>query len=593
MNASYEKVTSLEELAKNTDKTAQSLSEISLISFDFFDTLFGRPLTNPEDLFDIMGERFGIPNFRTIRKSSQAEAFQKMHQRGGNEITVEDIYECLPQCDICPAELMKAEIELELSILKPIEEVFSLFKSLRDNGWAVCITSDMYLGESFFKRILKAYDLHDIPLYISSTCNATKRDRGELFNVLTKRSGIPAERILHIGDNYTADVQRAKESGINALHYQPKPELLVTTCPSLGTSLATGLLHYNKNGITPNSFKSFGYIFGGPATVGFLHWIAQRAKTDSIDKLLFISRDGYMLDQINHDVDHLDLPSSTYFYGSRTAFTLAAMNSNNFEEFIPFLLSGAEGLSPEELLERIGVHAPSEDIMKDLALDASVKISTSNHHLLTQFLHAYRWEILKICQRNRRAYFQYFNKLGIKAGMRIAIIDVGWSGTTQEAFERMVNVLFDAEVIGYYFCLADTPERLARENIMKMHSMINSDEYPAELVAQIHINRVAIELLFSAPHNSIIGLYPSLESIQPLHDAGRGESSNLNHTSEEINAGILDFYHDFSSMAQYGISTASLISPAIELATNVHKSALDILLTVKGFDAWGSSRNHK
>ena len=82
-----------------------------------------------------------------------------------------------------------------------------------------------------------------------------------------------------------------------------------------------------------------------------------------------------------------------------------------------------------------------------------------------------------------------------------------------------------------------------------------------------------VSLLKYPPNDSIIGLHPSLESIQPLYDAGRGESSNLNHTSEEINAGILDFL----SIAQCEISTTSLISPVIELATNVHKSALDIL----------------
>lgn len=50
-----------------------------------------------------------------------------------------------------------------------------------------------------------------------------------------------------------------------------------------------------------------------------------------------------------------NLVKSDYFYGSRTSLTLSTINDENFVEYLPFLLSGAEGLQPRELLERIGV----------------------------------------------------------------------------------------------------------------------------------------------------------------------------------------------------------------------------------------------
>ncbi len=583
-------------LSGGLEKLPALLVDIDLVSFDFFDTLFVRPLAHPEDAFDIIGERYGIENFRAIRKACQMEAFRRMHQRGAHEITIENIYECFPDTHVATSELMKAEIELEFSLLKPNEEVFEVFNALGAAGYALCIVSDMYLHESFFARALMPMGLGGVPLFISADCDATKRDSGELFQVVAKRTGTPLDRILHIGDNFLADVQRPRERGLQALHYDVTHESLVTTYPSLGTSLANGLLRHRRPAFNAESFEAIGYLFGGPSNVGFLHWIGERSREDRIDVLLFLSRDGYVLEKLSSDFDDVVLPRCTYFFGSRTAFTLASMKDENFAEFIPFLLSGADGLMPCELLERIGVTPPSESAMAELGLGADVRVSHLNHGLMVDFLMAYRWEILKVCSRNRRAYFQYLIRLGIRPGMRVALVDVGWSGTTQEAFQLMVASMFHLDVFGYYLCLADTPERLRRERTQCMRAMINSRVYSPELVAEIYSNRVVVELFFSAPHYSVIGLNSVGDETDPVFDEGRGASANLTDINESLVAGMLAFakdYRDFVSKTKHKVGNRALVGPVVELASLVHKRAFSVFLDVKGFDAWGSSRNHQ
>jgi FMN phosphatase YigB (HAD superfamily) len=341
------------------------LENAAAISFDFFDTLFVRPLTNPEDAFDILAQRFAIPDFRQRRRAAQAEAFRRMQIAGRNEIRLDEIYACLMDAGRPSDELMRAEYALELALIEPNPEVIDLFRVLLHSGKPVVITSDMYFSADFFIQALQPYGLANVPLFISADRNATKRDRGELFDEVIAQLGLPARHILHIGDNLLADVTRPRQKGLMAFHYRDGREQLVKKTASLATSIGNGLLRTQARDIPLDSFAALGFLYGGAATVGFLEWIRERARLDGVDHVLFLSRDGYALDRIARAQAESGLPDFCYFLGSRTAYTLASITADNFIQSLPFLLSGAQGLAPCELLERIGVQPPSTLIMEE------------------------------------------------------------------------------------------------------------------------------------------------------------------------------------------------------------------------------------
>jgi FMN phosphatase YigB (HAD superfamily) len=570
------------------------LENAAAISFDFFDTLFVRPLTNPEDAFDILAQRFAIPDFRQRRRAAQAEAFRRMQIAGRNEIRLDEIYACLMDAGRPSDELMRAEYALELALIEPNPEMIDLFRVLLHSGKPVVITSDMYFSADFFIQALQPYGLANVPLFISADRNATKRDRGELFDEVIAQLGLPARHILHIGDNLLADVTRPRQKGLMAFHYRDGREQLVKKTASLATSIGNGLLRTQARDIPLDSFAALGFLYGGAATVGFLEWIRERVRLDGVDHVLFLSRDGYALDRIARAQAESGLPDFCYFLGSRTAYTLASITADNFIQFLPFLLSGAQGLAPCELLERIGVQPPSTLIMEELGLGGEVRISSGLHPKLSSFLYAYRWEILKVCQQNRRALYCYLRQVGIAAGSRVALVDVGWSGTTQEAFELAVRPLMDIQVFGYYFCLADTPERFRREKTQCMAAMVNSDVASAATVARIYENRVAVELFFSAPHHSVIGLRLGQNGVEPVLDAGRGNANDLPAIAKEVAQGIEAFAEHYGALhKRLGLQSSPVqtASPLIEYVTEEPERIRQLLAQVKSFDAWGSSRN--
>ncbi|MGZ8196631.1 MAG: hypothetical protein ACXWTH_13480, partial [Methylosarcina sp.] len=231
-----------------------------------------------------------------------------------------------------------------------------------------------------------------------------------------------------------------------------------------------------------------------------------------------------------------------------------------------------------------------------LGLGNEVHVTPALHKKVASFLYAYRWEILKVCQRNRRALYNYLKQLGISAGSRVALVDVGWNGTTQEAFEQAVLPFMNLEIFGYYFCLADTQERLRREQTQRMSAMVSTDTTSAATVASLYANRVAVELFFSAPHHSVIGLKIGPKGVEPVLDAGRGETDNLQQIAEEISHGIEAFAEQYDALQQrlnISISPLQVAWPLIELIAEEQGDAHQLLRQVKNFDAWGSSRNHE
>lgn len=582
----------------NADELKPLLDRAECVSFDFFDTLFARPFTEPKFAFDLLGRRLGVDNFRQKRIAAQNEAFRRMAAQGRKEIRLSDIYACFG-CDADEqARMLAAETELEIALIAPKPDVLALFQALSTTGVTLAISSDMYFPRAFFEQALRQHNIDGVDLLlISADIDATKRDAGELFDVLIEMSGIEAPRVLHIGDHAIADVKRAQERGLMAFHYDV-PQSSIREGAERAYTLH-GLWERCKKKSNEELFQRLGFLYGGPANLGYLQWLAEQAEKDGIEHLLFLSRDGFLLERLASKNVVEGLPAYHYFLGSRVAYYLAAITEKNFSDYIPFLLSGSNGLKPRELLERIGVAPPDEQVMRDIGLGSDVIINDDMEELLMRFLYAWRGEILKICARNRRALYQYLVSLGIKTGAKLGLVDVGWSGSSQEAFEAAVHPWLDVQVKGYYLCLADTPERKTRSKRQDMCAMFASETHGAEFIQRVYANRSIIELFFSAPHPTVIGLQADTETglIEPVYDVGRGGSPDgLMHITKEISAAAERFvvcYQDLILQIGSGLSSSELVEGLLYFAEVENEQYRVLSERIINFDTWSSSANHR
>ncbi|KWF29273.1 hydrolase [Burkholderia pseudomultivorans] len=574
----------------------ESIAAAEAISFDIFDTLFVRLLREPEDVFDLLGHRYGIANFRALRQQAQQRAFQRMQAAGDEEITLDGIYACFDSTAVPVSTLRDAELEIELAVTVPNPRLINVFNSALAEK-PVVITSDMYLPRAFFDELLRRHGLRPSGVFVSSERNATKRDRGALFDIVSQELGIAPPRILHIGDNPQSDVTRARERGFSAFHYV---DTVVATKVDRATPLASlgcGLPRVVPDAPLAGTFGGLGFRYGGPGAAGFLDWIADRARSDRIDHVLFASRDGYVLERMARESNDHALPPFSYFKGARVAFATAAANESNFDELTDFFIAGAHGLRPIEVLERIGVQPPADSVMNDIGLGADVVVGDHNLDKVRGLLRAYRTDILRVCRRNRRGLFQYLVALGIRPGMRVAVVDIGWNGTAQEMLEHALQGLMAIDLYGYYFCLNDSEQTRAREQKMRMSALLSRASIDPARLAKVYANRVAVELFFSAPHDAVIGYETSSDgNVNAIEDPGRVPMPKQREISSEIAAGMLMFYRHFRTargLLSLKRDALDTVAPLVHYVEHIDEASLDLLASVENFDAWASTRNSR
>ena len=576
---------------ENLLKSAESKK---IISFDFFDTLFIRTVINPEDVFDIVSRRSSFKKFREFRQLAQANAFIKMHQQGKKEITILDIYENFHESSVPYRLLRNYEIETELAVIHPNLELIDIFNYFRSSGKIVVITSDMYFPHSFFEKILQKYNIFDVQLFISADCNATKRDYGELFDILIDNFRCDSSEILHIGDNPIGDIKKAIEKNISAFHYTETNKPILQGDYSIEASISAGLIRKLKHKITVDSYEDIGFKYGGPAAYGYFKWLRREFIEDKVDKVLFMSRDGYLLYKIMKE-QKLEIAQidAHYFFGSRTAFKLASINEHNFNENLDFLLSGAEGLNAHELLTRIGVSSLDDEILSQIGLPD--QYSPIDRPIWESFLLAYRNEILKICNRNRIGLMNYLHQLEIKDYDSVALVDIGWNGTSLESFAQAVKGLMDLRLIGYNLCLTDQEKCIYRREHYNLKAFYTSEIFSPSTIEAIYSNRVFAELIFSAPHNTVIGWELNSNNTVDIIQDNRSDLSEKNSCrSEKIAYGVSECVQQIINIEKelkIDFCYKNMLNILLSFMLSNEWQNLSLIQQIVDFDDWGYTEN--
>lgn len=450
-NASREK-------EKGRELTEQELLEkierYNIISFDIFDTLLMRRALMPEDVFTIVGERaitegIELPDFKNIRIRAQLE----------NGLINPDIYEVYDSLqnlthitDDQRKRLLALEIETEKKVLIPRQKMVYILKEALRRGKKVILVSDMYIPGSILKDILLDNGINGYEsLYVSCDFKMLK-----LEGLFGKLIGNKEEKILHIGDSLVNDGVCAEMLGLDYCLIPSALELLRFTkwkkCENelkgindrslLGMCISRifndpFVLAGNRNSFLCKNVGDFGYTVLGTIIVSFLEWMFGRLKNKEIDKILFVSRDGFIVKKLyDYAVKsrNMILPESVYFYTSRKVAMTSDMDN---ETVINLLIEISKDLSPDEMMKNVFGLA-EEDV---LPCNAEDYVSSN----LYAWRHAEK--IFRKSKSVKKNYYRYMGMEGIKVGTKYAFIDFVSAGTCQKSLLRYVPF----ELSGLYF----------------------------------------------------------------------------------------------------------------------------------------------
>lgn len=291
-------------------KIEKLIKNVDVVSFDIFDTLLFRPYVRPIDLFLHIEKHCNAPFFMTCRVAAEWNVRQKTPAK--QDITFDEIYD---EIDGCFKHLKSIELDWERMVLRPNPEMKEIWDFARENGKKIVVASDMYLPTEFIADVLdkNGFGNYD-KLYVSGDINQTKA-RGILFDTIIRDMGVPANKILHIGDNKKSDYKRPREHGLRAYLY---PHLVKTFLKNnvrmakfyrkqddnLGASILVAIMAMRDQvermgvAVAKNYWEKLGYEYGGPVIYGYTRWIEQTAQNQGIDHLMFVARDGYSLQRV-------------------------------------------------------------------------------------------------------------------------------------------------------------------------------------------------------------------------------------------------------------------------------------------------------
>ena len=496
----------------------QMLEKYKVISFDLYDTLINRDISSPKTLFLVCEREFvkrymqqGITNYAALR----AQCEQAVRNRYSREITYDQIFEEMIQYSDLETVNKYKEIEITAEIdFSTINEIGKeLYEQCIKLKKKIIITTDMYLPRSIIETILKknGYLNYD-SLYLSSEIGLTKA-QGSIYGYILKKEGIRPGELLHIGDNLKSDIVNAHKERIHSYYLRrqnrnkKKTEAGDSTDDILASTIITAFFSNRRSISNSNKFAETGYRCLGPLIYGFLDWIDNKCVENKIECILFFSRDGYLMKRIYEKMERRSTARFSYFLASRRALQAAAIwtapsydaiiNSMHLPRRVKigWLINnwGLDISLYQEQLETLNLAEESEVSREDLPRNDKLK---ALFDLLRQ-------DIILNSRNECQAFLDYLREVNCHG--RTAIVDIGWYGNMQKAFEKIINDSgLDISLQGYY--LGIVPDSVNQLEYNMYGYLFQKGKNEWLFLKERYINCM-LELFLTAPYGSLKRYY--------------------------------------------------------------------------------------
>ncbi|SCB80261.1 HAD-IA family hydrolase [Gilliamella intestini] len=523
------------------ERVLKDIECYEVISFDIFDTILTRLVECPIDVFSIV-EKCLIEkghfcaSFAVARFESEKIARDIAYQQNIEEVTLDNIYEQLkityPEYQDVIEEAKQTEMMIEINYCVPSLDNLFLINKIFEKNKKIILVSDMYLDEETIKKMLSKVGVSSFDkLYLSSNLLKTKNHGTIWQNVLDDYAN---QKILHIGDNYYSDVEVPKRDGIDTIWYNS-----LITERRLGGQLSTNIIPFSliKKMILLTDkviYKDFWFVFGiscGSFFIySFLQWLNDHVRKNKIEHVYFCSRDAQIIYNLwkEFNFDKLCGVTSSYLYISRLVLGysqcyIECQKHNKLSEASLTFLSNhniVEGQTNRDVLTRLKINISDIDVNNFVNkfgdLDSKFKFS-----LLDDFKFYLGHDLLPLLlpqfEEQYKNSYQYYDQEGIFSSKKIAIVDLGWSGTLQQALTLFrENHGIKEKISGFYYGLHNglATGRIFYNGLMDAAFFSEFNDPNKIFLMKNSIN--ILENLHVADHESVIGFTESMGKYIPI-----------------------------------------------------------------------------
>ena len=540
----------------NESEVQWVLDHGEIVSFDIFDTLLMRYVAAPylvNELIkikveELLEKNFDFPKFRL---QAEAEARKKLSR----DVTLDDIYKSFAELTKLDAETCEKirglEVETELEMTLPREKIVDWFREILSLNREIWLISDMYLQTPDIKKLLDKCGVDGYEKIMISCETGMRKDTAEVWDNLVKE-GFTHGKLVHIGDNEMSDIQFPSDRIIFAYHIMSARNLFSQTTfgrnllnrlgrkMSLYAGIMLGVVLAKKfqnpfqlknatgNGgkLIIKNFHDLGYWFYGAPLLTFILWLIKKADEDKIQRLLFLSRDGYFLQPLYKLVAKLldaeELPSD-YFYSSRRAVTVASIR--NVEQANELVKLKFDGTTKKFFDVRFGLEIGDEK---------KIYLPEEDSDFVKNLIEKNFSKILSHAEDERKNYEKYIKNLGADLE-NTGVVDMGYSGTIQYYLQRLTGKDFK----GYYF--ATSNKNRFGENSQKFlrGCFTENDDYETTK-SSIYQYQLLFEAVLTAPDAQLNHFDEEGKPIFGEPEPGQNFISEI----REVHEGVKDFCRD-------------------------------------------------
>ena len=428
------------------EQRKQMIAESDVISFDLFDTVLLRRVTDPRDVFLLTEQKLAIAGIPCKGFAKIRSALQEASETGTIVWYYKNLSDVLGWTEAQMKQAMDLELETEQSVLCTRHDILSLVQYARSIGKTVIFTSDMYLSSAVLNNMLSALGVTDHEKIFVS-CEYGKTKASGLMTAVREYFG-PDCRILHFDDR-EAFRKACSAENIQFVHADPvySAALLQGWTPAFraaGTLQERCLLACIWSSLhaadeTDGSDRSrYAASVAGPVLAGYVSWLCGNLMRGGYDTVLFFARDGWLVrplyEYIRQNFLPEKLPASCYFYTSRHAAHLVCASREDVIRQVCSQCRG-ENLNARQMLEQVYSLDPSEILPEHEAEKPEEDIV--KHYLA---------RIRKTEKKAKNGYLRYMDSLGLKENARCAVVDFFSSGTSQ----RYLQDALPLEMTGFY-----------------------------------------------------------------------------------------------------------------------------------------------
>lgn len=521
------------------------------VSFDLFDTLMFRSVKEPTDVCEIVQVEYNrthssaIENFKRLRHSAEIQV-RNLHPEV--ETNLDEIYDAIPMEAGIKEELKNIEERIEIENCSANHIMVDILHVCQDEGKKILITTDMYLPRKTIEAILHKLNIREDRLFLSNEVGVTKAS-GKLFPYVLANLHIPAEQMIHIGDNLISDIVRPKECGI-AAQVRLKPTAKETPyafrkTKSLAEEHVTLFIqnHFDSmKTITPE--ERIGFSVLGPVIMEFCHWIHEQKKIRSADRIAFVAREGYFIKIAYECMYPEDKESVTYIRLNKNLLRLPTLYLNptvqQFMETIPM----KESYSSEELLSYFP-HEVFAEKVPEILVDT---ILNRSDLLAGKYEMAFQQVFAAVNDKMKRQYEMLLEYLGEQNMLnnRVLLVNNSINGNGQAMLENISQAAgVEIDLTGLQFVRSRKCKNLLKDRCI---GWITDSDVPGYVTMTFNHCALLLEHLMFEPSGTAKFFARTDENVTVLCDEIGDEANNTLPISA-IQKHALEFITEFRNSA--------------------------------------------